>query len=476
MVREVGIDTRGRAGTVTYRESGNELVCHWELGGEVVAIVQCGDADRWQAYPWALPRRADILRFVADEVVRQQAPTCRAEIDPVSGDILLLQQDMAGQAAAPRSRPVPALSKTASPAPSSEAAWVFRLGTLRMKFGLFLLLGSLIAGAVLWIKQTVFAIDPGKGTPIGASVRTDRHIATLIQTLEPYVPSLNRDHGRDTYRVSLFLVPLDGSRPQHIPIRSGLSGSAFGLAKIHGSDGRILWFDVAGLGGLKLDTLDLLPESATARADARSLPRPWGDSPFPPRPERFLAAGYLTSPTTWLGLHTESEAGLTFAPGKWLKPVVSAESLKQPRRFYRGVLEAGGVEFPGTRPGTPQAYLRIQTLAPLGQDAYFDAAFLRMNGTSPPIRLQGPPGALMVFTSAPGLSGTTVLARVGDDGRPVWLVDTGIDRFKLEQILPGADSVAFVGTRPPVPGKVSEPLLVIVDYATGKAVTRSLWQ
>jgi hypothetical protein len=472
MTPQVSIDTRGRAGTVTYREAGNELVCHWEFGGDVVAIVQCGDGDRWRAYPWALPRRTAILRFVADEVVRQQAPTCRAEIDLVSGDILLHQQGSGGQAAAPWSRPLPAIGQTVTPAPSSEAAWVFRLSTLRMKFGLFLLLGSLVAGALMWIKQTVFSIDPGKGTPIGASVRTDRHIATLIQNLEPYVPSLHRSGGDNRYRIGLFLVPLDGGAPRLLPIKSGLTGSSASQVRLFGSDGRVLWFDAAGLGGVDLESLDFLPEQAAARMDARSLPRPWGDMPMPPRPEKFLAAGYLASPTTWLGLHTDAEAGQTFAPGKWLKPVVSAESLKQPRRFYRGALEAGTVDLPGS----PQPYLRIQTLAPLGQQTYLNAAFLRMNGTSPPIRLQDPPGALMVFTSAPGLSGTTVLARVGDDGQPVWQVDTGIDRFELAQILPGSDSVAFVGTRPPVPDKVSEPLLVIVEYATGKAVTHSLWQ
>lgn len=476
MTRQVSIETRGRGGTVTYREAGGELVCHWEFGGDVVAIVQCGDAAHWQANPWALPRRAEILQFVASEVARQQAPGCRAEIDPVSGDILLHRQNLAGGLSARVPQPIftPAPHQPGTSASSSQAAWVFRLSTLRMKFGLFLLLGSLIAGALLWIKQTVFSIDPGKGTPIGASVRTDRHIATLIQTLEPYVPSLHRDHSRDTYRISLFLVPLDGSRPQHIPIKSGLPGSAFSLAKIYGSEDGILWFNVAGPGGLKLDTLALLPQAETSQVDVRSLPGPQGDARFPPTPEQFLAAGYLASPTTWLGLHTASEVDQTFAPGKWLKPVVRAESLKQPRRLYRGVLEAEAGA--GPLPGHPRAYLRIQAMAPLGQHAYLNAAFLRVHDASPPIRLEGPPGALMVFTSAPGLQGTTMLARLDDGGQVRWQVDTGIDRFKLAQILPGADSVAFVGPRPPVPDKVSEPLLVIVEYATGKVVTHSLWQ
>jgi hypothetical protein len=91
MDRAVTILSRGRAGTVVYREDGNRLDCHWEFGGgEVVAIVQCGDAEHWaRHHPWAHARRPEILRFLADEVTRQKAPDCGAEIDASSGDILL---------------------------------------------------------------------------------------------------------------------------------------------------------------------------------------------------------------------------------------------------------------------------------------------------------------------------------------------------------------------------------------------------
>ena len=32
---------------------------------------------------------------------------------------------------------------------------------------------------MMWFKNKVLVIDPGKGTAVGYSVRTDRHIATL---------------------------------------------------------------------------------------------------------------------------------------------------------------------------------------------------------------------------------------------------------------------------------------------------------
>jgi hypothetical protein len=68
------------------------------------------------------------------------------------------------------------------------------------------------------------------------------------------------------------------------------------------------------------------------------------------------------------------------------------------------------------------------------------------------------------------------MSRVDTQGRIIWKVDTGIDRFKLSQILPGDAATAFVGTRLPVPDKVPEPLLVIVEHATGALVSHSLWQ
>ena len=115
-------------------------------------------------------------------------------------------------------------------------------------------------------------------------------------------------------------------------------------------------------------------------------------------------------------------------------------------------------------------------MEPIGQENYLNAAFLRMDEGSEPIRLSDPDGALMVYTSEPGLKGTLVLARVDMDGKVIWRIDTAIDRFKLERILPGGQVSTFIGTRLPVPGKVSEPILVLVDHATGKAVTHSLWR
>jgi hypothetical protein len=81
-----------------------------------------------------------------------------------------------------------------------------------------------------------------------------------------------------------------------------------------------------------------------------------------------------------------------------------------------------------------------------------------------------------VSTSAPGRAGTLVVARTDDGGDVLWRTDTGIDRFTLQQILPGATTTAFVGTRPREPDRVPEPLLVLVDHATGARTEHTLWR
>ena len=92
MGKSVTITEGGRTGAVIYHEGAGRLSFWWEFGGgDVVAIVNVGDEEEWRAkYPWAAGRRAEILGFVAAEVIRQKAPTCRAEIQRANGFLLVI--------------------------------------------------------------------------------------------------------------------------------------------------------------------------------------------------------------------------------------------------------------------------------------------------------------------------------------------------------------------------------------------------
>jgi hypothetical protein len=136
------------------------------------------------------------------------------------------------------------------------------------------------------------------------------------------------------------------------------------------------------------------------------------------------------------------------------------------RRFCTADLEASD-------DGT---HFRIQRIAPVTGNEYLNAAFLRMNDGTVPLLLRDPESALMVHTDKPGLGGMLMVSRIDTKGNVLWTAGTGIDRFDLAQILPGEKSFAFVGARPPIPNKLSEPLVVLVDNATGLVTTHTLWR
>ncbi len=84
MDRIVTLTQHGRESQVTYSEGPRTITGYQEFGGAaVVAIVSMGSADVWRVrHPWAVERRTQILRYVADELIRQQAPSDVATANP----------------------------------------------------------------------------------------------------------------------------------------------------------------------------------------------------------------------------------------------------------------------------------------------------------------------------------------------------------------------------------------------------------
>jgi hypothetical protein len=66
------------------------------------------------------------------------------------------------------------------------------------------------------------------------------------------------------------------------------------------------------------------------------------------------------------------------------------------------------------------------------------------------------------------------LTRLAPDGKAIWDTATGIGR--LSQVLPGADTIALIGERTPVPNKLPEPILVLINTTNGTINTVSLWR
>lgn len=343
-------------------------------------------------------------------------------------------------------------------------AWYWRYREMQLKFALIAGALALSLAMVLWLMKTMFSIAPGKGTPISWSVRTEGHVATLVQTLEPYIPSLNRDHGKNTYTISLFIVPLDGSRPRLVPISGGHRANSLGLARVLGGDGANIWFEVNGTGAVALDSFRLLQGQALADGPPDKLQGAIVHR-LNPQIEASLSSGFFVDDEQWFGVISVDEAQGEYAPRKWLRRVTHAESAKRMRRFHRGSV---GDKLDASR--------RIVSMQAIDDAEYLNAAFLRQNRESEPFRLSDPDSAVMIHTSEPDLQGRLIVSRVSTEGRILWQVDSGMDRFSLSQILPGPEATVFVGSRPPVPDKLSEPLLVIVEHASGKTTTHTLWR
>lgn len=496
MKGSVTIVENGRTGSVQYSQGPRSISGYWEFGGgDVVAIVSMGSREEWQrAHVWAVDQRMDILRFVAGEVVRQRAPSCTAEIDEERGDILL-RQGVAGS------------SHTAATPQVRAGAFVRRYYKLKTMLGLGVLVIALIVGGMMWFGRKVLMVSPASGVPLGECVRTSSHIASLIQYTDPHLPRISGRGGNTTTSVSILLIPLDGQPPYMVPVVGGLTGNGYSLTRIMGSDGRTLWFDCTGLFGVRLSDHELVTPEHLRQAnpsldpmwweDQRGMdlidgklhvmnadrtsaldvdPATWKATAVTPKPsnERFerheptdqLAAGFITSTGTWLGLHSQEELAGEFKVKSWIGAVEGAEDAKQERRLCKALLEAS----------SDGEHYRIQRIDPINGTEYLNAAFLRMDEKSVPLQLKDPESALMVYTDKAGLGGKLIVSRVDVQGNVLWSTDTGLDRFALQGILPGTEAFAFVGTRPPIPNKLSEPLVVLVDNATGKPTTHSLWR
>lgn len=362
---------------------------------------------------------------------------------------------------------------------------------------------------VVFFMASAMTIKVPHGSPIGLSSQTNSEIATLIQTLEPYIPSLNRNHGEDRYRISLFLFPLDGISPSRmIPLATGqvARDEVVGPRNL-GDDGRYLWIFADGIQAVEHQTSKVLNASDFRRTDpahadlwvdemrqysfesrlhvaSPNSTTTWEIAPdtltahqvkrkpepisrlFPHKPDAYLSPGVFISPTEWLGLHSPEEVAREFKPGSWPRRVPHATDTKVSRNFYRGVLNSAPQE--GTK--------TVVSMTPLSDGSYFNAAFLQITPESKPLRLSEPDSFLMVYTSGPGLQGTLMIARVDTSGTIVWKIDTGVDRVEWRQVLSDASRIAFIGRKPRIPDKVAEPILVIVNIQSGAITTSSLWQ
>lgn len=407
----VRIVEHGRDGEVIYEEGGRALSFYWEFGGgNVVTSVSVGDDAEWRAHHgWAADRRAEIIARVTGEVIRQRAPTCRGEMD-ASGRFLNFIADDAPSPQGGSGAGAEGSGQSRGPK-AAATDFVWRLNQVKSRMAGLVLILTILAGAGLLAGRTLFTVKT-TGTPAGASARAGEFIATPIGRLEPYVPSLDRNHGRDRYSMILLIHSVrDATNRRIVRVAGGLTGSDLAKSRIAGVAGSLVWFDAPETVVIDAETSHRLSAEDAARA------------PQPPRPVGAEALAALASAEMRL-------EGLLAEPG-----------------------EAGAPRLPA------------------GDDAMFNGAYLRGAAHREALALDGG-DFLLVYHTKRYREGVVAVARVNAAGEIVWRAKTPLGR--IEEALPDPARPALIGVGPREEGKVPEPLLVVIDASTGSIVSHAL--
>lgn len=362
-------------------------------------------------------------------------------------------------------------------------------------------LGLLGAGLAAWhflsIKST--------GLPLGAAVRTPTHILQLIHTTERYLPTLHRAPGKDRFRIDLLAIStVDPTKQETFTLlRQQQANALTPVTKILGADGDVVWIQALDIVAVNLktgrivrsaDLQKLNPELALFLPSARAeftdrfvavspdwnqaysfsaesfqasacAPPPrdtWLEERFRDRIEGSLCSGGLISSNEWIAVATPEDARSDFKPGFSLPRDFTAGEKDRARQLYRGK-----VDLNEPRP-------RIESSERVSTTEYRAATFIRAKPGGPILHATNPDSVFLLHRSGTELFAPYTLTRLTLDGNALWSGPTGLGR--LQQVLPAPYMIALIGERPPIPNKVPEPILVLVNPHTGAANTVSLWR
>lgn len=362
-------------------------------------------------------------------------------------------------------------------------------------------LALVFAGLAAW----QFVSIKSTGTPLGPALRSATHVFQLISTTERYLPSLHRNPSKNRYRIDLLVIPIADPTKQETftLIRQQQANAMTPMTKILGVDGDVVWINALDTFAVNLRTkrvartADLRkanPELETFLHSARpefaerfvavspdwtsayefsgetlkasACPPPsragWIDEQRSGRIEGSLCSGGLISSNEWIAIATPDDAKSDFKPGFSLPRDFTAGEKDRARQLYRGTAD------------TSEARPPIQSVARVSETEYRAANFLRANYSGGLLRVTNPDSVFLIHRSGTELFAPYTLTRLALDGKVVWSAATGIGQ--LEQVLPGEKTIALKGERPPVPNKVPEPILVLVNVATGTVDVASLWR
>ncbi|MBL9212126.1 MAG: hypothetical protein JNL92_16830 [Opitutaceae bacterium] len=382
--------------------------------------------------------------------------------------------------------------------PAAAVPFVTRFNRLRLLLALGV---AAIALVFVLVFGTPWLRVKTTGAPIGPSVQTAEHVATLVLRVEPYLP-FGHKRRNDQYRFDVLVhSKTDPASRRVISLaRHRPSSAGNARAALLGADGDVVWLQLPEITACNLRTGQVITAADLERANpalgdlvaqghyevdgrlrvssrdqqrwfefdpatlaAVPVPKPartgWRD-PIP-KPEDLLSQGGRLSPTEWIGVHAAPELARDFKPRLSVPREAAFEKARVPRRLHRGQLETTG------------ARTALVEMVPLSADDYVAGTLVRATRDGGLLRLADPDSVLLLHRPGQASGGTLAVTRVDRGGRPAWQAASGLG--ELDQVLPDAKVLSLIGRRPAVPDKVSEPLLVTIDLAAGRVATRSLW-
>jgi len=295
------------------------------------------------------------------------------------------------------------------------------------------------------------------GHPAGRVVRAGPNLGVLIETRDPYLPSLTGSHERDaTYSYSLWLIPESGVGDTRTisldrAVASGARTHNIGAQRF---DSGVLWFTISDLRGIDVASGTLVTTPAPASLVNAPISELMASSQNPLEPYR--ARSLTLTSGQWLFLASDDEIKADLKPGTRLYDNADAKGTYQRRTLHTVTAQPGPIP-------------RLAASSRLGDKEFKNGAFMRSTRAGSPVRFTDPEGVLVVHEQGDPVHPSVCLSRVNADGTIAWTADTGIGR--LTQVLPHETLPAFVGE---LPNQLTEPTLTVVNLSDGTAHARSL--
>lgn len=296
------------------------------------------------------------------------------------------------------------------------------------------------------------------GHPVGRVVRAGDQLSVLMETCDPYFPSLKgRSESDMSYSYSLWLMPAAGNGElKTIRLDRGVRSSERSqFSGVLGEAGGVVWLRIRDVIGV---------DGATGRRVTSQPPTVLANMPI----SKFLGSTHNPTLEPYRTLCVRRENG------EWLAladEVEAPKDLKQGTRLYHNSTCAGSFRDRGLYAVTAEAgpVPRIAGATRVAGVDLHNAAFMRASENGDVVRFSGPEGFLVVYQSeGPGVR-TFKFARVNVDGTIAWSVDSQMGR--LNQVLPHESVPAFVGE---LRDELTEPIVAVVQLNTGTIETRSL--